>query len=529
LADARVYGIGFIRWLLQAEKQKRQKMDRCTYALQYAVCTCYFERQNFEPFFNMLPESRRVNELFAALSQAGKMKLYHQQILGLLEVARTSYQHFASIRANLYSIVVGINTENRDFVSAFIMQWRLCALIAEVFRLRGEKVDGIPVTGFAGFPWVYDEPPIDPDHYGPDSRFLVMESPILNEDYYGKALLKAFEFLTQSGFRVMVTQISNLIFDFLERRRLFNNLKDSYEKVAEVYKGMTGRSNEPTIEFSKVAVGDAIRENLGFRDAINITSQRQRRELNPLRSVPGVQLVPKSALMSFKESGLKIQIVKVHCLLKDLLKMKVDSFYKEVMENPTAGWNEACVRRWVFQTSLPFPNCVGTIDVTRIRNKKLTKHEYYERQLKAIRERLETVAEGVSAVLPPKNMSHEWIRCQIKINTKPVLDAIGKVVNAIKGVGKNPCYYFIMQEHVEGPEAMTGVPDDLRVLARAIRQCLKDCIPILTRIHGLQRPAEEEILSLQAYRTVFGIPGPPASTPAPDSAPASPTAAFTKS
>jgi hypothetical protein len=519
LAEARVYGIGFVRWLMQTEKQKRQNMHRCTCALQYAVCACYFKSQNFKPFFDKLPESRSVSALFAALSKARQLTLYHRQILELLDVARVAYRHFASIRAKLYSVVVSINKKNGDFVSAFIMQWRLCALIAEVFKLREEKVDGIPINGFAGFPWVEEEPQIEPNHYGRDSTFLVMESPILKEDYYEKALLKAFRFLTQSSFRVIVTQISNLIFDFLERRRRFDELKDLYNTVAEVYKGMSGRSNEPTIEFSKVAVGDALCDTLGFREAITLTPTKQRRELNPLRSVAGVQVVPKSPTMSLKETGRKMQIVKVHCILKDLLGMRVNSFYKEVVDNPTAGWDEPYVRRWVFQTDLPLPNCVGTVKLERAKNRRVTKHEYYDRQLKALLARLQTLAGGISAVLPRKKMWEKWESCPLNINTKPVLDEMGKVVTAVKGVGEDPCYYFIMQEHAEGREAMADVPEDLRASARDIRQCVKDCIPLLTKVHDLQRPAPEEILSLRACREVFGVPEPAPPAPAPASPP----------
>jgi hypothetical protein len=367
---------------------------------------------------------------------------------------------------------------------------------------------------------VYDEPPIDPYHYGLDSTFLVMESPMLKEDYYGKAILKAFGFLTQSGFRVMVTQILNVIFGFLEPRRLFDELKDVYNKVAEVYKGMGGRSNEPTVEFSMVAVGDALTNKTGFKEAISLTPSKQRRERHPLRSVAGVQVVPKWESISFKAAGPKIQIVKVHCPLKDLLEMRVDSFYKEVVENPTAGWNEHYVRRWVFHTALPLPNCVGTLELMKTRNKKLTRHEYYKRQLRAILGRLESLAGGIRAVLPPKNMLDKWVNCTISINTKPVLDAIGKVLNAVKGVGKNPCYYFIMQEHFEGPVAMTGVPDELRDSARKIRQCLRDCIPLLTNVHKCQMTAKEEILTLQECRKVFGVPEPAAPIPAPPPSPA---------
>jgi hypothetical protein len=125
--------------------------------------------------------------------------------------------------------------------------------------------------------------------------------------------------------------------------------------------------------------------------------------------------------------------------------------------------------------------------------------------LNAIFERLETQGRGIEAVLPPKIVTKNWDSCPLTIDIKLVFDEIAKVVNAVKGVAKNPCYDFIMQEHMEGPEAMAGVPENFRALAWRIKQSLKDCIPLLTKVHYIQRPADEEILSLKAYRKVFGL------------------------
>jgi hypothetical protein len=84
--------------------------------------------------------------------------------------------------------------------------------------------------------------------------------------------------------------------------------------------------------------------------------------------------------MSLKEAGRKIQILKVHCLLRDLFARRVNSFSKEIVENPSDGWDEPYIRRWVIQTVLPLPNCIETVKGWRVKSKKLTKPESQKRQ-----------------------------------------------------------------------------------------------------------------------------------------------------
>jgi hypothetical protein len=56
---------------------------------------------------------------------------------------------------------------------AIVAQWRLCALIAEVVRVKGEVVDGVPPDGFA---FVGDEPPICAEVHGVANWFFILDS-----------------------------------------------------------------------------------------------------------------------------------------------------------------------------------------------------------------------------------------------------------------------------------------------------------------------------------------------------------------
>jgi hypothetical protein len=155
LAVVRSGAIAWLVWICKTESAKYGgKSRRCNYVLQYAVCSCYFEKNGFRPFFDYLKSMPEVKQLYTKLEKAHS-GTYQTQIMALLDVYK-EYCDFPSIRAKIYAAIVQLNAANDDFSPAFVTQWRLCALIAQVFKLKGHVVDGIPTNGWQSFPFVSD-------------------------------------------------------------------------------------------------------------------------------------------------------------------------------------------------------------------------------------------------------------------------------------------------------------------------------------------------------------------------------------
>jgi hypothetical protein len=104
------------------------------------------------------------------------------------------YRNFPSVRARIYSCIVSINMQAQDHISAFVTQWKLTTLTAEVFKIKEQVIRGILANTLEGFPFVVAEPPIDLSVWPEDSLYLVLQSELFTEAAMKAPLIESFKF-----------------------------------------------------------------------------------------------------------------------------------------------------------------------------------------------------------------------------------------------------------------------------------------------------------------------------------------------
>jgi hypothetical protein len=213
LYDARVEAVGFLLWLIEREQRIRPNVTRIRLALQFAVCDSYFVSGPVIPFWNHMPRTvKSISDYYDKLvSSVKNCSLYENEIVALLNVYG-QFRDFPSIRGRIYSHIVDVNNKNGDKIAAFVAQWRLCALISDVFRLKNEEVEGLSQ---APFPFIVDEPPIRLADHPSDSQYLVMYSPMFNEVFLSRALEKALELCQEADLHWLIGDVTQVLFSNL--------------------------------------------------------------------------------------------------------------------------------------------------------------------------------------------------------------------------------------------------------------------------------------------------------------------------
>ena len=506
LAEARVCGIGFVKWLIKTEKLVAEgSCDRCNIALRYAVCCSFFENNNFMSFFKFLPsEMSAVDQLYEQIKSAMTRALIHEtQVRELLKLYQ-EHKDFVSIRARIYAKIVELNRMNGDYASAFITQWRLCGLIAEVFKLKDQQVDGIPAGGFQAFPFIYDEPSIDLNHGPAKARYLLLESELFTENYMAVALQEALSLSQMAGINWVIRQVTEYLFDFLEKRREFELLTNLYNSVTDAYAALT-KDDSPQVEFSRVFIGDSVREKVRCSEVIRISAMSKRRELPLLKQSSQITLMEDESLPVTKCDGNVIQVIKVNYCLKDLLALKVQSFYKDVVIDQTCGWSSLFVERFTYTTEHPLPSCVGIANIANTTSSKISREQYYMEKLNKYKQKYSGLISSISAVLPPTRLIAQWSMCVLGISTQPVLKMMAKIADAKNVEGQPPYYWFVLQENIPDGAVSPDAPPALKQLAGEVWDMLRLSIPTIGQTQKLNKPTLDEEQMFNRFSALFAL------------------------
>jgi hypothetical protein len=119
----------------------------------------------------------------------------------------------------------------QEYISAFVTQWKLIALTAEVFKIKKQVIRGLPDNGLNRFPFVVDEPPIDLSVWPEDSSYLVLQSELFTEAAMKAMLIESFRLCQRSGLHWLVGDITKITFSYLKLHREIVLLKNLYDNV----------------------------------------------------------------------------------------------------------------------------------------------------------------------------------------------------------------------------------------------------------------------------------------------------------
>jgi hypothetical protein len=510
---ARFQSSGLILWVLDREREIRPELTRCLLAIEYAVCTTYFVTGSFRPFWDFLPpELSRVavgyDKLVKAMSTSG---LYEDQVDALLRLYK-EFTNFPSIRARIYFKIVAVNEANRDFMSAFVTQWKLSALICEVFRLRKQTIYGIPATGSKDFPFVVNEPDVDLGVYPSDSGYMVLQSEMLTEKAFSEALQKSMHLCQRAGLHWLIGKTTEILFSYLERQRQFDTLKELYTKVNESFVALQ-KSEAPRIGFARIFVRGHAAKALGFRDAIHTfaiseeagfvefaTAYSER--LTAAGINRSVQLEGEPVLHSHGEEIL--QICHVKCVRTELLGLSAVNFSKDVGAVEDCDWDQPMVKRFQFVARIPLP---GPLSLAKVDTKKtvvsdIPKIQYYVERLGRFKEKLGETVERIKTVMPPRKAAKLFSKSVMGLTAAPIVRFMQKLQEA-GGKKKQP--YYALAHDVLMTKGSLDIPEPVTKLIAEIKELFVRGIEVAEILSDSQKLMPTDIAIVRVYASTWGI------------------------
>jgi hypothetical protein len=512
LLAARAEAVGFILWLLDKEAAVRPDMTRCALAIEYAVCrSAMGAGEPCIPFWSYLPEkvgrvATAYDSLLKAKSAAGA---YENQIQELLRVYN-DFKNFPSIRASIYAYIVQINEKNKDFCSAFVAQWKLSALIAEVFKLRNQVIDGIPSTGNNAFRFVVNEPEVDLSVYPEDSSYIVLQSEKFNEEALSQSLQDAMKLCQQAGLHWLIGDITEILFTYLEKQRSFTLLNQLYDSVrlsfAELQKTESAR-----IGFARIFCSGVAAEKLQFTHAVHLyprlTGEKQE-GYTQFVSTYCKAIIGKGLLFRLEDDAEPLltpprqnmcQMVYVKPDRQQLLQMNASVFRKDVLD-VDAGWDKPIVRRYLFETETPLPGCSSVVNVKSVETTTIVKAEYYRDKLTKFRDRFNAAIVSIEAVLPPPKMAKTWGKSISGVGPSAILKFIKKISEAQP---KTHPYYCLVKSVLEGANEESPAP--IEKLIGDIKEMFIRGIRVAQRLAVISAflPAEQTLVD--QYTKYLGI------------------------
>jgi hypothetical protein len=503
LLEARANAIGFIMWLLDKEAAVRPEMTRCALALEYAVCrSAVIDREPCTRFWSYLPKQLKdletsYDSLLKAKSVGGP---YENQIQELLRVYH-KFKNFPSIRACIYEDIVRINQQNQDFPSAFVAQWKLSALIAEVFKLRNEVLEGIPQTGNKAFRFVVNEPDVDLSVYPEDSSYIVLQSERFNEEALSNSLQDAMKLCQQASLHWLIGDITEILFTYLEKQRRFTLLNELYDSVRKSFVELQ-KTESARIGFARIFCSGVAAEKLQFTDAVHayarVTGEKQE-GYTQFVSTYCKPILGKGLLFRLEDDAEPLlapprqnmcQIVYVKPDRQQLLQMNATTFRKDVL-GIDAGWDKPIVRRYLFETDAPLPGCSSLVHVKSSETITILKSAYYRDKLTKFRDCFAEVIENIEAVLPPAKMAKTWGKSISGVSASPIVRFMRKIADAQP---KSHPYYCLVRSVLSGEKDESPAP--IAALIQEIREMFIHGIRVTERVAMTSPllPGEKELM-----------------------------------
>jgi hypothetical protein len=478
------YALAFVHFLIDAETEANGNFARCTFGLQYALIDTFFQTDNFRSFLSHLPGPiAPVQRLEADLLKTRSSS--RDVLVGEFLRIYPKYRAFPSIRAKIYEHIVSLNEAARDYLAAFVTQWRLCAIIAEVFRVRGTRVAGVANLGFASFPYIFDEPPIDLSGLSADAVLFVTESEMFTVEYFAAAMQKALELCGRANLNRIVRTVTENLFDYLEVKREYSLLTKLYDVVMLAYDQLT-QSEGLGIEFALDSAGGEERitvktvageERIGLLAALTDAGRRSTAD---------------------QETGQKVS-----CAREDLMNLKVSNFSKDEFKAPDCDWKQVYAMRTHYETEYPLPHISSVAVVKSSRVEQITKKDFYVKKLREFYDNLQAMITSIEAVLPPEKYRPLWPQCPLGMNTHPVLVEMGKVLEP-SNEPENAPFAFVLSEHTADPTP--DLDSELLAISDDTWDLLYDSISVLDYTQNLNKPEQVDQESLVKFSRILQCP-----------------------
>ncbi|EAX89149.1 hypothetical protein TVAG_409320 [Trichomonas vaginalis G3] len=461
VAMARITAMAFLRWLVNIElctDKSKKRSVRCFIGLIFACIKSLFENTDFE--FKGTDVSKDfgiINDMIPNLKNAWKeSKVYFKNVENLIH----NFTYVENVQGALYMVckqIEKINEENGDYLAAFLCQWKICALIANVFKLRNQVVDGIPTGGAQDFPFIEDSGDLKYNNGTTNqlqsSEYLLLEGDMFTEQSMCEELQKAMELSQQANLNWCIGQITEYLLAYLENHRMFDDLVDIYTRIANSYGTLytdLEKGDSQKHYFYLVSFRGTIKNDLKRKNTIQILPKGGEEKFKQMleKAYPGLIWCSPDPLfieddnIPFEKNKSYAQIVRVNVDKNDMENLRVCNFTLDVLKEEK-GWDDIFVVKHQFVTGKRqkktdeiilsyLPGMVSNVEIVQHTTSKITRKQYYMMYLKEYTEEIMIQVEEFRAVMPPKKLEHMWTKWSLWLNTKLLMRLMAQTLD------KNP-------------------------------------------------------------------------------------------
>lgn len=489
LYTLRTYSTSFLIWIIHSESIHYKKTNlKSLLAIEYAIVDSVFKNDKFVCFFNHFAYGHKLyftnvyNKLITALS----LPTLTQKIEKLLHLAHNEYKDFASIRARIYLYIIDCQEKNKNYVLAFITQWRLCGLISYVFKYKDQELNSMSYDMPYNLQLISeDEPPLDISKFPIDSRYLVIESELFTLKSFGEHLQKALFYCQKADFHFLISQCTEYLFVFLEKQRLFIQLEDMYKQVSYSYEALA-LNVKPKLEFYYIFASGKPFELLGNSSFVKLfEAERFQEYFECLNKMCRFNMIKKDYPVQ-KCIGNAMQFLKLRFRKRDLEQLKINQLYTDVSVDPEkCKWEDTYTTRYFINLSFSLPSIIDFSPTSKITNITFTKHNYFFDKLKSFQSRLNESINTIKSVLPPVTKSSngvktrkQWGQCMLNLDTSHLVHYLEKIFS-----NETKSYYKLVRDINSSNVSPSDIPKDLWVLSLSILKKLIDCLELILIIH----------------------------------------------
>jgi len=470
LYEARICSIGFINWICQYELTFHRKAFSCFLCLNISICRVFFEVNGFIRFTQYLPEGLSpIDQVIKVLEQAKNESCFYQAKIDNLMNVHRLYKNFPSIRFYLYKEAIRINKMNNDHSAAFINQWRLCSLIADITKKRNIIIEGIPNEGSYGFKLIGADNPVDLSSFPESSAYLLLEGSHFTESSLSEELKESMKLCQTAGFHWLIGPVSEFLLGYLEKKREFEALKEIFILMNNSYNELA-KLEKPLSRFYLVSMRGPAFETLKNKDTIQMFSGDHVDSfcIKIKEMFPDLEFIKESEpliLTSPAEFSKNLmQIFEVNYDETQLSNLSVTdfSFQKFGLE---ASWGDLYVQRYNIKTKGPLPNISSNIAISECVMKRISRFSYYIDVLSKYFYDLNRIVEDFGALLPPKKLSGLWGKTALNINEEYLISTIGRVLSPSHSEEK--CFHFTRMllfkeiSEKDSPEKLNALIDNI--------------------------------------------------------------------
>jgi hypothetical protein len=492
VGKSHIEAICFILLILDSGKQSLIALTRSRIVLQYAVGRACLTWENCISFWRNFPkELDEVRDFLDTLRKVKTAKFFEVQ-----ELARqySMLKSFPSIKVTIGEHLVKMNEERGDLLAAFVTQWKVASLIADVLKLRGVSDQGIPEG--KQFPLISNEIEIAISTDPNDSAYLALESELLTMNALKRAVHHGLE-LAQ---RVMLPQIHCTVCMFmLYHLGLAMEVDDSNGKI-----DWLGTTNNKTVRFVRVFLQGQIAKQHKLTDLI-VAFPCQKVDINErVRSFcteffGGSEFLINESHEGIPTSGTanRCSFTNVKCSGEERDAFAVRKFWVDVRCPVPKKWDETIIKRYTFETNQALPSITSIAVINKSGETKVAKVAYFEAKLGTFEKKLTAEYKNMKAIIPPNVDVKKWSVSVGDISPEPIIRMIEKVRLAIP----NPSFPYGFVWNAFDNQAGVDTPTKITEIVVRICKRIRKSVVLCDRLRALRPFEEKEMLTLQRFRT----------------------------